>query len=99
MKLTIKIVFIVSMILNLLVPVTGIMAFGDNLVSPQKGNIKYYNYAFESQLPFVYYFTSFYVFLNIASIPVIVIVIRNNIMRMLFPELQPDTLSSTYNLI
>lgn len=73
---------------------TGVIAFGENLVNDQKGNLKYYNYAFEEQLPFVYYFVSFYVFLNIASIPILIIVVRNNILKMAFPSINANQFSS-----
>lgn len=93
-RFAIRFGFLVSIILCLIIPLTGIIAFGSNLVSNQKGNLKYYNYAFESQLPMVYYFVSFYVFLNIAAIPVLIIVVRNNILKLAIPKINPNQFSS-----
>lgn len=84
----------ISIISSLLIPFTGIIAFGSELTNQQKGNLKYYNYAFEEKLPWVYYLVSFYVFLNIAAIPVLIIVIRNNILKLALPKINPNKFSS-----
>lgn len=80
-----------------LVPITAIMAFGDQLGVAH--SLKYYNYDFQGQLDFVYYFVSFYVFLNVAAFSVYIIIIRTNIMSMFLPQINPRTLSKQTALV
>lgn len=68
------------------IPIIAICAFGGNLADPYESeSIKYYNYMFKEKLVWVYYFTSFYIFLNVASLPVITIVLSKNILKWISP--------------
>ena len=72
-----------SFVLMILICITGILAFGESMVDSEK--LKYYNYNFENQVNITFYFSSFYMFLNIAALPVLIIVIRNNLMKWIAP--------------
>lgn len=74
-----------SFVFIILICYTGIMAFGDSIVGDDKDELRYYNYNFENGAKITYYFASFYMFLNIAALPVLIIVIRNNLMKWLVP--------------
>jgi hypothetical protein len=56
---------------------------------------KYYNFDFQSkeETTFIYYIVSFYVFLNIAAFSVYTIVIRTNVLKVFFPEVDPMKVS------
>lgn len=86
--------FIVAGTVLYIVPITAIMAFGSELGSNGDGDLKYYNFDFQNHIPVIYYFVSFYVFLNIAAMPVYVIVIRTNLLRAISPETDPKVISS-----
>ena len=73
--------FIIAGSILMLIPWTGIMAFGDALGSKSSKDLKYYNFDFQDDIPFIFYFVSFYVFLNVAALPVYVIVIRANLLK------------------
>ena len=59
----------------------------------------YYNQDFEGRIDFIYYFTSFYVFLNVAAFSVYIIVIRRNFMALYKPGANADRLSKTNVII
>lgn len=79
----------------LVIPFTGIMAFGTGLSQAHAGDLKLYNFNFEEKAPAVFYLVSFYMFLNVASMPVLTIVLRTNILKLLAPQVESHKLSST----
>ena len=81
----------------MIIPITGCMAFGKEL-GAGKG-LQYYNFDFENKISFVYWFVSFYVFLNIAAFSVYIIVIRTNILKMIDKSIDPLKASSKILLI
>ena len=87
--------FLIAGSLNLIIPWTAVMAFGDDLGSKSASDLKYYNFDFEKKIPFIYYFVSFYVFLNIAAMSVYVIVIRANVLKIFSPKANAKVMSST----
>lgn len=53
------IAFIIGILVTLIVPILGIMAFGGQLVEdPSKNALRYFSNDFKFELPFIYYFTS-----------------------------------------
>jgi hypothetical protein len=88
--------FLIAGSLNLIIPWTAVMAFGDDLGSKSSKSLKYYNFDFENKIPFIYYFVSFYVFLNIAAMSVYVIVIRANVLKIFSPKTDPKAFSSNF---
>jgi len=75
----------------LILPVVGIMAFGGKMTDPNHPNtIIYFNEDFKDDLPFIYYFVSFYIFLNVVAFPVLTITIRNNSMKLINPDKVPE---------
>lgn len=85
----------------LIIPITGIMAFGNNLVHPINGLLEsshkliYYNEDFRGRIDIVYYIVSFYVFLNVAAFSVYIIVIRENMFGIFFPKIEPNKVSKS----
>lgn len=76
--------FSFGLIVFLLIPLTGIWAF------PGLGKYCFYNIVFDqSPVKWAYYIISFYMFLNIAALPVLTITIRKNLMKLLVPHLLP----------
>jgi hypothetical protein len=91
-QFVIKYSFIISGSVLIIIPITAVFAFGkfltldkDGKVYP-KGKLKYYNLDFMNKIPFIYFITSFYIFLNIAAFSVYIIVIRTNILHILTPK-------------
>lgn len=84
-----------------LIPLTAIMAFGNNLIHPKttmfgaSHSLIYYNEDFKGKLDFIYYIVSFYVFLNVAAFSVYIIVIRTNVLAILKPEIDANKISKT----
>ena len=68
------------------------MAFGRDLGN-NPHDLKYYNFDFQGKIDFIYWFTSFYVFLNVAAFSVYIIVIRANILSLLFPKVNAKKIS------
>ena len=97
LKYVVKYSFIFSCLAMLVIPVTGVMAFGEELGTGQ--NLKYYNFDFQQKIPFIYYFTSFYIFLNIAAFSVYIIVIRGSILSLVRPQVDARKFSSSYALM
>lgn len=66
------------------IPTLGAFTF------PRLSEYCYFNTAFD-QYPvyFAYYIISTYMFLNVASLPVLTITLRMNIMKLLVPHLVP----------
>jgi amino acid permease len=95
-KFVIRNAFIISGSVLMIIPITGVLAFGKDLIGDQ---LKYYNDDFKEVIPFIYYITSFYVFLNIAAFSVYIIVIRTNILHIINPSINPKKLSRTYKLL
>lgn len=62
-------------------------------------HLKYYNEDYKGRIDFIYYFVSFYVFLNVAAFSVYIIVIRKNILALAKPTLDSDKVSNTTVLI
>lgn len=85
--------FLISGTVLILIPLTGVMAFGKELGVGTK--FIYYNFDFEKKIPFIFWITSFYVFLNIAAFSVYIIVIRTNILGIIRPHVNPKKLNST----
>ena len=67
----------------MIIPIAGVMAFGESLGTAHE-KLKYYNLDFQGKIDFVYWFTSFYVFLNVAAFSVYIIVIRSNILHIIY---------------
>ncbi len=67
------------------------MAFGNELGTGH--TLNYYNYDFKGHIDFIYYFTSFYVFLNVAAFSIYIIVIRTNILMISHPKIDAKKLS------
>lgn len=86
--------FLISGSVLMIIPITGVMAFGQDLGTGS--HLKYYNFDFQSQIGFIYWITSFYVFLNIAAFSVYIIVIRTNILHAIDRKIDAKKLSSTY---
>lgn len=97
-RFVIKNAFIISGSILLIIPITAAMAFGKDLIG-EEGKLKYYNFDFESEIPFIYWITSFYVFLNIAAFSVYIIVVRTNILGIIQPSVNPKVLNSTFFII
>lgn len=96
LSFSLRYAFLIAGSINMIIPWTGIMAFGETLkFDSSSSDLKYYNFDFEQPIPFIYYFVSFYVFLNVAAMPVYVIVIRGNILKILKPQIDSKVLSST----
>lgn len=76
----------------MIIPITGVMAFGVDLGTGE--HLKYYNFDFEDKINFIFFFTSFYVFLNVAAFSVYIIVIRRNVLHMIDRNINPNKLSS-----
>jgi len=93
-KQSIRYGYLSSIITIIIIPITAIMAFGTKLSEAKPGDLKYYNFDFKEQASPVYYLVSFYVFLNVASVPVLTIVLRNNILRLLAPNVDSKVFSS-----
>lgn len=90
MKKIMGIVYLIAILSTFLIAIIAIMAFGGELTDPyDEGGIKYYNTMFKGRFNVVYYFTSFYIFLNVAALPVLTIVLRNNAMKLITPEKFP----------
>lgn len=89
--------FLITGIVLVIIPITGCMAFGKEL-GTGKG-LQYYNFDFEGKINFIYWFVSFYVFLNIAAFSVYIIVIRTNLLRIINPSVNPLKISSTSPLM
>lgn len=96
-RFVVKNAFIISGSVLLIIPVTGVMAFGEELGTGE--DLKYYNFDFQSKIPFIYYITSFYIFLNIAAFSVYIIVIRGSILGLIKPKLDARKFSSTLFLM
>lgn len=78
--------FLFATIVFLVVPLMGMLAFST------LDTFCYYNLAFkEKPVYFAYYIISFYMFLNIAALPVLTITIRTNMMKMCVPHLMPKS--------
>ena len=74
----------------LIISILGILAFGPEMADPfNKKTVKYFNYDFYHHVDWIYYYVSLYVFFNIAIIPVAIIVLRNNSMKLLTPNRIP----------
>ena len=58
---------------------------GRLVLDPDSSKLQYFNDTFKGELDFIYYFTSFYIFLNVAAIPILIIVMRNNLIQMITP--------------
>lgn len=93
-KKSVRYGFISSILTVIVIPVTAIMAFGTQLSVSKEGDLKYYNFDFKEQASPVYYLVSFYVFLNVAAVPVLTIVLRNNLLKLIAPTVDSKTLSS-----
>lgn len=79
----IKVSFLISSTVLLIIPLTACFAFGDDLGSHK---YLYYNFDFDIEgTRYIYYVVSFYVFLNIAAFSVYIIVIRTNLLKVLKP--------------
>lgn len=82
-----------------LIPISAIMAFGENLVHSkvamlgESHSLVYYNEDFKGRLDFIYYIVSFYVFLNVAAFSVYIIVIRTNFFGIIWPSIDPNKVS------
>ncbi|KAM3145485.1 hypothetical protein pb186bvf_002529 [Paramecium bursaria] len=77
----IYIAFIGAFTVFILLSLTGMWAFSD------LQNFQYYNLAFDQGITSrLYYFISFYIFLNISALPVMTITIRKNMMKLCLPE-------------
>jgi hypothetical protein len=93
--------FLIAGISMLIIPITAVFAFGNELVGPastmlgQGHSLIYYNEDFKGRLDFIYYIISFYVFLNVAAFPVYIIVIRRNILSIIKPSVNSDRLCKT----
>jgi len=92
----IKYSFMISGLILLIIPITGCMAFGEELGVGK--DLKYYNFDFKNKVDVAYWVVSFYVFLNIAAFSVYIIVIRTNILKIINPAIDPQKLSK-YTLI
>lgn len=88
--------FLISGSVLMVIPVTAVLAFGSSLDDPDK-QLRYYNLDFKkTPVSFIYWFTSFYVFLNIAAFSVYIIVIRSNILHIIYHnKVDPMKISST----
>lgn len=83
----------------MIIPITGVLAFGESLGGAHE-KLKYYNLDFHGKIDFIYWFTSFYVFLNIAAFSVYIIVIRSNVLHIIFHKsVDPKKISSKLYLI
>lgn len=83
-------VYSICILSTFIIAVLAIMAFGGELANPyDEGGLKYYNTIFKGKYDWAYYFSSFYIFLNVASLPVLTIVLRNNSMKLITPEKFP----------
>lgn len=96
-RYVIKYAFLISGLILIIIPLTGCMAFGEDL-GTGKG-LKYYNFDFKGKVDAAYWVVSFYVFLNIAAFSVYIIVIRSNILKMIKPSVDPQKLSSNHIFI
>ena len=78
----------------------GIAAFGGDLTvilmfkfkdAENPNNLIYFNNDFKGKtgVSWIYYVSSFYVMFNIAAVPVLTIVVRNNLMKLISPHLMP----------
>jgi hypothetical protein len=99
-----KIGFLVAGTTVILLPITASLAFGNELIDKTKflmgeHHLKYYNEDYKGRIDFVYYFVSFYVFLNVAAFSVYIIVIRKNVLAIARPEMDSDKVSKTTILI
>lgn len=83
--------FSFGLLVFLLIPLTAIWAF------PGLSQYCFYNILFDQQyVRWAYYIISFYMFLNIAALPVLTITIRKNLMKLVAPHLMPkNTLAIT----
>lgn len=96
LSFSLRYAFLIAGSINMIIPWTGVMAFGETLkFESSSSDLKYYNFDFENPIPFIYYFVSFYVFLNVAAMPVYIIVIRGNILKILKPQIDSKVVSST----
>lgn len=77
-----------GMLILIIIPLTGILAFGGNMLL--SNNLQYYNNNFKNEIPWIYYIISFYMFLNIAAFPVLTITSRNNLMKCFTPSKIPQ---------
>ena len=98
----IRIAFKVAGAVMIIIPLTAIMTFGNNLVHSQTGllgegshKLIYYSEDFKGKLDFVYYIVSFYLFLNVTAFSVYIIVIRENIFKVFFPKIEPNKVSKS----
>lgn len=86
-----------------MIPITACMAFGNDLIEQAvtggSHHLKYYNEDYKDRINFIYYFVSFYVFLNVAAFSVYIIVIRKNILALAKPSMDSDKVSKTTILI
>lgn len=62
----------------IIIPIFGMYAFGDSMLTEdeERNNLKYFSNNFKGTIDWIFYITSFYMFLNIAAFPVIVITVR-----------------------
>ena len=76
------------------IAVTAVLAFGNDLVTNVDmfgaHRLTYYNYDFKGRLDFIYYIASFYIFLNLSSFAVLIIVIRRNMLTIWKPTVNSD---------
>ena len=81
----------------LIIPITACYAFGQGLVgnNPQADGsyeLIYYNENFLGRIDFIYYVISLYIFLNIATFSVSVIVLRRNLLQLIDRKIKSDRL-------
>lgn len=93
MRFVIRNAFLISGAVLMIIPFTGVMAFGLDL-GDDDNHLKYYNFDFEDKISIVYWVTSFYVFLNVAAFSVYIIVIRTNVLHMIDQSINAKKLSS-----
>lgn len=99
-KFVLRYAFIISGAVLVIIPITAVLAFGQQLVDLQNPhNLIFYNFDFKDRIDFIYWFTSFYVFLNVAAFSVYIIVIRANLLQVLAPKVDSNKLCSKCSLI
>lgn len=75
------ITIIISVIVSILISVIAILTFGGNLTNPfDEEGIIFYPKMFKGKVDWMYYFTSFYIFLTIVAMPIFTIILRKNLM-------------------
>lgn len=88
--------FTIGSLSLVLLSLVGVMAFGDCLNSekisschsPYTNGSSYFNDYFKgiANADWVFYIASFYIFLNVAAFPVLIITARNNLMKFAIPD-------------